>query len=110
MQHRQVEKVSARTRDVEFSRTIHMNARCRGGGQRTMPQFDELDATRIAFVGACKNLLGLEIEEAQAHCAVAHDSFEMPGSTAAAELLFGVERDDRMAALPDARAGRIMPE
>ena len=52
--------------------------------------------------GMLEDLFGLHVEEAQAHGAMAHDAFDVAAASAAAEAFFFVERDDGVAALPDA--------
>ena len=49
-----------------------------------------------------EDLFRLEVEEAHAHGAIAHDAFEMAHAAATAEALLGIEGDGDVAALPDA--------
>jgi hypothetical protein len=73
-----------------------------GGGEGAVPQVDELAAALVALLCVGKNLFRLEIEEAHAHGAVAHDAFKVADAAAAAVALFGVEGDGDVPALPHA--------
>ena len=77
--------------------------RRRGCGQRLVPQLLELHAAWIAPVlGGLEDLFRLHVQKAQPHRAVAHDAFQVSAPSAAAVVLFVVERDHHVATLPDA--------
>ena len=59
-------------------------------------------AARIALLGVGKHLFRLQVKEAQAHGAVAHDALQVTRAAAAAVTFFGVERDGDVPALPNA--------
>src|SRR5947209_6785587 len=84
-----------------------MNACGGGGGESPVPVSLELRAAAVAPVGMGKNLLRLEIEKAETHGAMAHNSLDVAAAAAAAICLFGVERNHHVAALPDAFDARI---
>src|ERR1700687_1925617 len=96
--------------DEELAGSAQMNGAGRGCRQRAMPQLNELDAARIAFVGIVEDFIRLHVHKAQAHGAIAHDTLQMPASTAAAISLARVERNDDMTAFPDAFLPGINPE
>ena len=66
-----------------------------------MPQIHKLAAARIALTGVGENLIRLEIQESQAHGAIAHDAFQMTNSSATAITLLGVESDNCMSTFPN---------
>src|SRR5690242_14971663 len=84
-----------------------MNAGCGGSRECPVPQFDEIYAALLALFGMVEDFLRLKIHEAEAHGAMAHDSFEMSLPSATAELLFAVQADNGVPALPNAIHERI---
>src|SRR5205085_4653024 len=103
-------ELRVRAGDEELAGAADVYAVGRGGGERAVPQLDELDAARVALAGVREDLFGFEVEEAQTHRASAHDALEVARAAAAAEALLRVERDDRVAVLPDAFGQRVAPE
>ncbi len=88
-----------------------MNARRGRGRQRAMPQNGEFGAARIlARSRGGEDFLRFHIEEAEPHRAMAHDAFEVPQATAAAEFFVRIESHDDVAAFPDAVCCRIASE
>ena len=88
--------------EVEAARAGEVDERGGAGGEGAMPQVDEIAAAGIAFFGMRENFFGLEVEEAHAHGAIAHDALKMADAAAAAEALLGIESDGDVAAFPNA--------
>src|SRR2546426_3488928 len=110
VQHSGIDKLCVRSRNEESPRPFHMNT-CRSGRrQRTVAQHDKLRAPRISRARIFKHFFRLQIQEAHAHRPTAEDSFQMPSSTASAEILFRVERNHRVSALPHSFARWIAPK
>lgn len=56
---------------------------CRGR-QSAVPELHESGTSGIPVRGMIEDLLGLNVQEAQPHAAMADDAFEMPDTAAAA--------------------------
>src|SRR5262249_7831112 len=93
--------------NVELARTIKMHGAGRSRRQGAMPEQHEFATALIARRRFGKDFFGFQIKKAQAHGAVAHDSFEVAHTAATAKLLLRIERDNRMAPFTDARDIRI---
>ena len=109
LEHGQVDEADVEAGEEELAGAGHVD----GGGraaaralcQRRLKSRQR--GRRLRAFGGFEDLFGFHVEEAQAHGAVAHDAFHVAASAAAAEALFVVERDDGVAALPDAMGERV---
>ena len=97
-------------RDEELPGAFQMNAGGGGRGQGAMPSGDELSATGITPPGIVKDFFRLQVQKPAPHGPVAHDAFQVPHASAAAELLFGVECHNGVPALPGAFRPGVAPE
>src|SRR6266702_1605503 len=61
---------------------------------------DEVCTADITLLSRLKNLIWFHIEEAPTHGAVSGNAFQVSASATSAVILFGVERDNHVAALP----------
>src|SRR5207253_1821804 len=78
--------------EIEFARTLEVNAGGGGGGQRAVPALHKVRAALVACLGFGEHLVGLHIEEPAAHARVAHNAFQVTHAAATAVPLLGVER------------------
>src|SRR5580658_7284653 len=100
LQTGKIEALNIAAGEVEATGPFKVNLRGGGGSQSLVPQLDELLAAAVALARVGEDLVGLEVEEAQAHGAMSHDAFEVPLAAAAAVVLLGIESDDGVSPLP----------
>ena len=87
----QLEEADVVAGEVEAAGAGEVDERGGGGGQRAVPQVDKLAAALVALFRLGKDLFRLQVQEAHAHGAIAHDAFQMSNAAAAAVALLGIE-------------------
>ena len=99
-QHGDVEEADVVAGEVEAAGAGKVDEGGGCGGEGAMPQIDKLAAALVALLGVGEDFFGLEVEEAHAHGAIAHDAFKVTDAAASAVALLGVEGDGDVAAFP----------
>ena len=107
MKQIKIQVLGVESGDEEFAGAGQVNGIRRCGGQRAMPQLDELHTALVALLRILEHFVRLHVQEAQAHGALAHDAFQMAHAAAAAIAFARIERHHHVAAFPDAFAPRI---
>src|SRR6185295_14923561 len=94
-----IDESCIRSRDKNFSRTIHVNRGCGRCCKRSMPQIHKRTASGIARLRALENFFGFKIQESKSHSPMAHNAFKVTSATATTEVLFRIKGHHGVTAL-----------